>query len=86
MKLFESLFLLERLDQLIRLKATGTPGELASRLGISKRQILRILRHLRAEGFPIEYDRARESYFYSKPVTLQFEFAVDGVRILKIGR
>ena len=76
MKLFEHLFLLERLDQLIRLKATGSPSELANRLGLSRRQTLRVLRQLREEGFPIEFDRDRQSYIYTEPVSLRFEVLV----------
>lgn len=85
MKLFEYLFLLERLDQLIRLKATGRSSELANRLGLSRRQTLRILRQLREEGFPIEFDRDRQSYVYTEPVSVRFEVLVGEEYVLKIG-
>ncbi|NBC07359.1 MAG: HTH domain-containing protein [Bacteroidetes bacterium] len=83
MKLFEHLFLLERLDQLIRLKATGSPSELANRLGLSRRQTLRILRELREEGFPIEFDRGRQSYVYTEPVSLRFEVLVGTEHLMR---
>jgi len=84
MKLFEYLFLLERLDKLIRLKATGSPSELANQLGLSRRQTLRILRQLREEGFPIEFDHDRQSYIYTESVSVQFKLVVGGEYVLKI--
>lgn len=41
MAIEEILSRIERMDQLIKMKATGSPEELAERLKISKRQVFR---------------------------------------------
>ncbi|MCR9134183.1 MAG: hypothetical protein NXI08_16575 [bacterium] len=84
MKIFEDLFLLERIDQLIRMRSTGKPEELASRIGISKRHLLRLIRNLREQGLPISYDRHRYSYYYTKPVSIRFELIVGNDSLLRI--
>ena len=57
--------MMDRMDQLIRLKATGTPERLASRLGISltvlKDYILFMRKLLKA---PIRYNKYDQSYYY----------------------
>jgi transcriptional antiterminator len=76
MKLFEEISLLERLDQLIRLKATGTPCELALKLNLSDRQVRRIIEELKDLGMPIEYCKRRQTYYYKEDVFMKFEIAV----------
>ena len=84
MNLFTDLFLLERLDQLIRTKATGTPEVLASRLEICVRNVFRLITQLREMGFPVEYDKAKGHYYYSEHVELVFFFKVGGKSLFKI--
>ncbi|MBN2237039.1 MAG: HTH domain-containing protein, partial [Bacteroidales bacterium] len=55
---------LERIDQLIRHNATGSPKELASRLRITERTVYRIIRQLKEIGFPIYFNKAIRSYCY----------------------
>jgi len=76
MKLLEKLNTLERLDQLIRMKATGTPQELADRLGFSKRKIFDLLNDLRMLGAEISYNVYRESYQYDEEIYFDFQLVV----------
>lgn len=76
MKLFVEINLLERLDQLIRLKATGTPCELAQRLDISEREVYRIIADLRSKDVKITYCKKRQSYFYENDTFLKFQASV----------
>ncbi|HFA49989.1 MAG TPA: HTH domain-containing protein [Bacteroidetes bacterium] len=76
MKFSEDIELVKRLDQLIRLKATGTPKELAKRLGKSESTIYRLIDSMRCLGFPIIYDKQRRSYRYEKEVRFSFEVCV----------
>ena len=67
----------EQFDQLIKLKATGTPSECAEKLGISKRSLYELVAELK-DGFefPIEYNRTRRSFIYTRQgtmCTLNFE-------------
>ncbi|MGW8121803.1 hypothetical protein ACV07N_04015 [Roseivirga echinicomitans] len=65
---------IERLHNLIRLKATGPAKECAQRLKISERQLFRILEDMKNLGAPIDYDKARGSYYYINQVKWRFGF------------
>lgn len=74
----DQILLLERMDQLIRTKATGTPCELAKRLNFSERHLYRVIEEMKILGFPIAYSKFRRTYYYEKEVWFRFEVcAVD---------
>ncbi|WP_158800263.1 hypothetical protein [Pedobacter sp. L105] len=54
-----------RINDLIQLRVTGSPDELAKQVGISKRQLLKILKDMK-ESFnaPIKYNSMRKTYYY----------------------
>ena len=83
-KLFDELYLLQRLDQLIRTRATGSPCNLAVRLCTNTRDVYRLIASLRDQGFPIAYDREKNTYYYEAPVKLEISIAVDGEKLLTI--
>jgi len=62
MNKFEKTCIKERILQLVRLRATGTPAELAMKMEISERSIKRIISELRASGKNIWYDYNCISY------------------------
>ncbi len=66
--------LIERIDQLIRLEATGSSAQLASRLNISRAQLYRIINVMKELNAPIEYDFTIPSYIYTEPVDFIFGF------------
>jgi transcriptional antiterminator len=72
MKFIEQIRLLERVDQLIRLKATGNPKELASRLEVSERTVYNIMENLRDLGIDLYYCEQRRSYCYNGSFRIQF--------------
>jgi len=82
--LFEELFLLQRIDQLIRTRATGTPSKLANILGISERNVYRLIADLRENGFPIAYDRESGNYFYKEMVKLEISIIVGKDKLISI--
>ncbi|MCK6690901.1 MAG: hypothetical protein L6Q97_02235 [Thermoanaerobaculia bacterium] len=84
MKIFEDLFLLQRVDYLIRTRATGTPAQLARRLETCERNIFRLIGQLRDIGLPILYDKKLETYYYAEPVKLEFSIAVGAEMLLQI--
>lgn len=57
---------LERIDQMIRWKNTGTPKEFACKLGISKRCLYDYLEELKTFGAVILYDKKNKTYFYEQ--------------------
>lgn len=48
---------IERLDQLIKRKATGTPEELAQKFNCNERSIYRMISQLKEMGCPIYYNK-----------------------------
>lgn len=61
-----------RLDKLIRRKSTGSPSQLANRLGVSEATIYRIIQEMKDMGAPIKYCRERQSYRYMRDYQLEF--------------
>lgn len=74
MKFIEQLQRLERLDQLIRLKATGCADSLARRMDISRRTVYNLLEILRALGAEIAFCPHRQSFYYINDVCFDFSF------------
>ncbi|AXT62497.1 hypothetical protein D1816_19735 [Aquimarina sp. AD10] len=66
--------LIERIDQLVRLKSTGTPEALACRLGISKTKLYRTISTMKALNAPVIYDVALKSFVYEQNVGFRFGF------------
>jgi predicted DNA-binding transcriptional regulator YafY len=60
--------LIERIDQLIRLKATGSPKELAEKLKISESTVYRTIETKKELGAPVIYDINCQSYKYTSRV------------------
>ena len=69
---------LDRLDHLIRRKATGTPKVLAQRMGISRSSLFDIISFLREDmRAPIHYSREQSSYVYKYPPKFHLGFEQD---------
>ena len=84
MQIFEDLFLLQRIDHLIRTRATGNPVQLASRLNVSERSLYRLIGELRDQGFPIAYDKKEDTYYYSDSVKMEILISVGSEKLLGI--
>jgi hypothetical protein len=60
---------IERIDYLIRSKATGSPDDLAETLCISESQLFEIIKFMKEEmGAPIFYCKEDQSYCYHTSV------------------
>ena len=55
---------LQRMDQLIRMKATGTSDEFAEKMGISRSVLMDSIRDLRELGCEIVYCPVSQNYYY----------------------
>jgi hypothetical protein len=84
MNIFADLFLIQRIDHLIRTRATGSPAQLAERLSISERKLYRLMGEFRDQGFPIAYDKQADTYYYSEPVKIEFSILVGHETLLTI--
>lgn len=54
------------IDDLIRRKATGDPEVLAGKLNLSESHTRHLITELKELGFPIEYSRKLNSYYYTR--------------------
>jgi predicted DNA-binding transcriptional regulator YafY len=61
---------LKAIDQLIKLKMTGSPNELAVKLEIPERQVYRYIDNLQELGAKIEFDKSSNSYIYTTDTEL----------------
>jgi len=75
MKRLVDLEKLDRLDNLIRRKATGCPDELAKRLGLSRSSLFEFISFLRdVMEAPIHYNKYIPSYIYTYPTKFHLNF------------
>ncbi len=74
MKFLEKLEIIGRIDALIKRKATGTPDQLAGRIGVSRRCIFDIINVMKMMDAPIKYCNARRSYYYEVDCDLTIGF------------
>ncbi len=72
--MIKNIELIKRIDRLIRMKATGTPEDFASYLGISKNTLYRIIKTMKLLNAPVLYDYSLQSYVYEKEVGCIFGF------------
>ena len=74
MRFLEKIRTIERFDQLIKLKATGSARELALRTNLSKSTVYEIIELMKSMGAEIEYCKSRRSYYYVEEKTLAIGF------------
>ncbi|MFT3823007.1 MAG: HTH domain-containing protein [Chitinophagaceae bacterium] len=71
----EFLLRLQRIDHLIRIKNTGTPAQLAKRLGVSERTVYEYLNLMKDFGAPIKFNNYRQSYYYDQDGCFSVSFS-----------
>ena len=79
MKFAEQIERLQYLDKLIRKQSTGTPNELADRLGISRSQLYNFIGYLNDIGMKIKFSRSRNSFYYDcydRDLEIQFSVKI----------
>ena len=75
--LFKYLERINRMNDLITMKATGNPDEFSQRLNISRRQLYNDLEMLREIGAEIKYDKYRGSYYYGNSFDIDIEVHIN---------
>lgn len=79
MSTFRNISRFEWLDQLIRQERTGNPPALASRIGVSVRQLYYLIDELKDLGMPIDYSRTRKTFYYRSKCRLVFVLKVEHI-------
>ncbi len=74
----------ERLDQLIRLEATGNPSVLAAKFNTTERTIYRIINKLKEVGCPIYYNKIKSSYCYKFDGKLVIKFQMYTIENIQL--
>ena len=74
MTLIERIRMIERTDGLVRRRATGSPNQLAERLGISVRSVYNLIDQMKEMGAPIQYCKNTSTYCYEYPVHFEIGF------------
>ena len=77
MAYFKYLERLQRIDRLIRMESTGTPGEFAQKLNISESHLYFCLKELREYGLPIAYNGLKRTYYYRENVKLSVSVCIQ---------
>lgn len=73
----KSLERLQQLHELIEAENTGTPGELACKMSISKRMVYNLIDQLKNFEASICYCRKTKTYYYSKDFQLKVSISVS---------
>ena len=76
-KLAKQIALLERVDQLIQLEATGSPKQLAKRLQVSEATVFRIIETMKGLNAPVCYDFNKRSYVYTEPTKFRCGYYIE---------
>ena len=57
---------LNRIQELAKKNATGTPRELAAKLNVSERTAFRLIKHLKNQNTAIEFCRMKNTYYINE--------------------
>jgi hypothetical protein len=68
---------LQRMDDLIARRATGTPEAFAQRMHLCRSELMNCLNELRQLGTPVAYCRRRRSYYYPENKQLFIGFVSE---------
>lgn len=66
-----------RINKLVKLRATGSPRELADKLGISERSVYEYIHEMKELGAPIAFSYSHNSYIYYEAGELLIGFSED---------
>lgn len=69
---------LQYLDRLITKQSTGTPDELAERLGISRSQLYNLINYFNEIGIEVKYSKRLHSFYYkSDSPKIEINFSIN---------
>jgi len=79
MNLLQNVNRIEKLHTLILYKKTGTPKELAERLGISRASLYILIDKFNSLNLQVSYSRKYETFYYEQEVKLTISFKVEEI-------
>jgi len=84
MALLKHIKRLKFVDFMIKRKATGDLERFANKNGLSKRAMSDVLSEMKELGFPIKYDRHRNTYYYDEAGEMVKNLFIKDGQILSI--
>ena len=75
MKFLSYIERLNRMNRLLQKRATGTPSEFATLLGVSRTRLYEIIDELKSYGAPIIYNKDANSFQYEYPFDISVSFS-----------
>ncbi len=76
MKIEQYIQRIQQIDNMIRCRRTGSPGELARRMGISESTLYKYISFMRDSGAPIAYSKKSQTYYYEHRVEFSYGFSI----------
>ena len=76
MNVINQLQRIQKINRMIKSARTGTPREFAGELCISESHFYRCIDELQDMGVPIQYSRARRTYFYENNTELSLSYSL----------
>jgi len=76
MKMIYQLQRIQKINRMIKSANTGSPKEFADELGISESHFYRYIEELQEMGIPIQYSRARRTYYYENNSELILTYSI----------
>lgn len=73
------------LNKLIASRRTGSPDELANRLGVSRSQLYLIIDYMKDMGLGISFSRRFNSFYYEEDSRLFIEFSLKVMSSEEVG-
>ncbi len=76
MNMISQLERVQKINRMIKSARTGSPKEFAGELGISESHFYRYIDELQEMGVPIQYSRARRTYYYENNTELSLSYSL----------
>lgn len=68
---------LNRMNQLLKSRTTGTPSEFARYIGVSRTRLYEMIDEMRSYGAPISYSKAAKTFYYEQPYDISVSIIVN---------
>ncbi|HMM02564.1 MULTISPECIES: HTH domain-containing protein [unclassified Dysgonomonas] len=76
MKISEHIERLKLIQKLVQEEKTGSPDELANRLGISRGTLYSLIDELQSYNVSISYSRKKQSFIYNDDTALEIKYSI----------
>ena len=86
MKVLEQIERINRLNEMIKMRRTGTPDQLAKKLKISTSMVFKIMDELKAREVPVAYSRQCGTYYYTRDFSIRIMMDFRGDQGKKLDR